>query len=54
MHWSSATWLTCVENPVDKVDNLRNEQPLVLHGNVLGIFAKQPLAGRVKPGWCRR
>ena len=48
MRWSSVTFPGNVENPVDKVDNLRNEQPLALHGNVLGIFAKQPLAGRVK------
>ena len=48
MRWLSATSPASVENPVDKVDNLRNEQPLVLHGAVLGIFAKQPLAGKVK------
>lgn len=33
---------------MDKVDNLQEEQPLTLHGAVLGIFAKQPRAGQVK------
>jgi len=37
-----------VENPVDKVDNLPLGQSLPLCGPVLGIFAKQPVAGRVK------
>jgi len=48
MRWSSATSPANVENPVDKVDKLQKDQPLVLHGAVLGVFAKQPLAGRVK------
>jgi len=33
---------------VDKVDNRRLGQSLPSHGPVLGIFAKQPVAGRVK------
>lgn len=33
---------------MDKVDNLRTWQSLSLNGAVLGIFAKQPRAGRVK------
>ena len=37
-----------VENPVDKVDNCQSELSLPYRGPVLGIFAKQPLAGRVK------
>ena len=48
MRWSSATSPGSVENPVDKVDNLRTNQHLVLHGAVLGVFAKEPLAGKVK------
>lgn len=40
--------MSSVENPVDKVDNLRLGQTLPRHGPVLGIFAKQPVAGRVK------
>ena len=37
-----------MENPVDKVDNCRASQTLPVHGPVLGVFAKQPLPGRVK------
>jgi rSAM/selenodomain-associated transferase 1 len=37
-----------VENPVDKVDNRRRTQGLPFRGPVLGVFAKQPLPGRVK------
>jgi len=33
---------------VDKVDNRRASQTLPVHGPVLGVFAKQPLPGRVK------
>ena len=40
--------MSSVENPVDKVDNLRLGRTLPNHGPVLGIFAKQPVAGRVK------
>jgi hypothetical protein len=48
MPWSNATCSLNVENPVDKVDNLRKVQGLRLRGPTLGIFAKQPLPGRVK------
>ena len=40
--------MSSVENPVDKVDKRRLGQALPGHGPVLGIFAKQPVAGRVK------
>ena len=37
-----------MENPVDKVDNFPLGQSLPNRGPVIGIFAKQPVAGRVK------
>lgn len=48
MPWSSATVATAVENPVGKVDNRQVGQSLSARGPVLGIFAKQPVSGRVK------
>jgi rSAM/selenodomain-associated transferase 1 len=48
MPWSSATFPVNVENPVDNVDNQPKSRALYGRGPVLGIFAKQPLAGRVK------
>lgn len=48
MPWLNAISATNVENPVDKVDNPRKARGLRLNGPVLGIFAKQPISGRVK------
>ncbi len=48
MPWSNATFVPNVENPVDKVDNCQLGQPLLLRGPVLGVFARQPVAGKVK------
>ena len=48
MLWLSASFGPGVENPVDKVENRLSRQSLPSHGQVLGIFAKQPVAGKVK------
>jgi len=52
MPWSNATFVTDVEKPVDNVDNQHPCGVLSLDGRVLGVFAKQPLAGRVKTRLC--
>ena len=52
MPWWNATAGTAVEKPVDEVDNQPPAAALSFQGPVLGVFAKQPVAGRVKTRFC--
>ena len=51
MPWSR-TAATHVDNPVDKVDNRSLARTFVGSEAILGVFAKQPLPGRVKTRFC--
>lgn len=48
MPWWSGQWPPLVDNPVDKVDNSANSHIFSHSGPVVGLFAKQPVAGQVK------
>ncbi|RLB66485.1 MAG: glycosyltransferase [Deltaproteobacteria bacterium] len=48
MPWSKVPTLRCVDNPVDKVDNSAISHIFSHSGPVIGLFAKQPVPGRVK------
>lgn len=52
MPWWNVTSGTGVEKPVDEVDNHQPATALSFQGPVLGVFAKQPVAGRVKTRFC--
>jgi rSAM/selenodomain-associated transferase 1 len=52
MPWSNGRTLIFVDNPVDKVDNSPDRHTLCLSGRTIAVFAKQPIAGRVKTRFC--
>lgn len=47
LRWSGQS-LNNVDNPVEKVDNSLNSHIINHFGPVIGLFAKEPVAGRVK------
>ena len=52
MPWSNGRMPNFVDNPGDKVDNCTVSQTLPLSGPTIAVFAKQPVAGRVKTRLC--